>query len=113
MRPDTSDWRNDRCYDFFDTLPIEGLAWECLRRHIPYQKQYASLVDASAETLPLPREVQQHWGLRFPRKTRSFCPTATGGVVAAERSRRPLSDSAAELSAVQLKQPRRQVRCGT
>ena len=62
MRPDTSDWRNDRCYDFFDTLPIEGLAWECLRRHIPYQKQYASLVDASAEFFYGERFSVSLWG---------------------------------------------------
>ena len=113
MRPDTSNWRDDRSYDFFDTLPIEGLAWECLRRYRPYQDEYAGLVEVGAETQPLPDDRQRRWGLRFPRETRSFCPTATGGVVAAERSRRPLSDSAAELSAVQLKQPSRQVRCGT
>ena len=46
MRHDTSDWRDDRSYDFFDTLPIEGLAWECLRRYQPYQDDYAGLVDA-------------------------------------------------------------------
>ena len=113
MRPDTSNWRDDRSYDFFDTLPIEGLAWECLRRYRPYQDDYARLVDAGAETQPLPDDRQQRWGLRFPCKTRSFCPTATSGVVAAERSRRNLSDSTAELSAVQLKPPRRQVCCGT
>ncbi|MEZ5801964.1 MAG: DUF6499 domain-containing protein [Rhizobiaceae bacterium] len=49
MRPDTSNWRDDRSYDFFDTLPIEGLAWECLRRYRPYQDDYARLVDAGAE----------------------------------------------------------------
>ena len=45
MRPDTSNWRDDRSYDFLDALPIEGLAWECLRRHLPYQDHYATLVD--------------------------------------------------------------------
>jgi len=100
MRPDTSDWRNDRSYDFFDTLPIEGLAWECLRRHLPYQKDYASLVDASAETLPLPREVQQHWGLRFRGKARSFRSGAAGGVVAVSRPSHHPPDAPARLSAL-------------
>ena len=69
MRPDTSNWRDDRSYDFFDTLPIEGLAWECLRRYRPYQDDYASLVDAGAETQPLPDDRQQRWGLRFPGRS--------------------------------------------
>ncbi|RXF68973.1 transcriptional regulator domain-containing protein [Hansschlegelia zhihuaiae] len=84
MRPDTSNWRDDRSYDFFDTLPIEGLAWECLRRYQPYQADYASLLNARAETQPLPDAMQQRWGLRFPRKTRSFRHAATGGVVVVE-----------------------------
>ena len=100
MRPDTSDWRNDRSYDFLDTLPIEGLAWECLRRHHPYQDQYASLVRARTETLPLPHEQQQRWGLRFPCKARPFRSAATGDLVAVERSgRRPLV-AAAKLPAL-------------
>ena len=68
MRPNTSDWRNDRSYDFLDTLSTEGLAWECLRRRHPYQDQYANLVRARTETLPLPREQQRRWGLRFPAR---------------------------------------------
>ena len=36
MRPDTSNWRDDRSYDFFDTLPIEGLACRIsMRRGTP------------------------------------------------------------------------------
>ncbi len=112
MRHDTSDWRDDRSYDFFDTLPIEGLAWECLRRYQPYQDDYAGLVDAGVETHPLPDDMQQRWGLRFPRKTKSFCHAATGGVVAVERPRRPLSDNPAEFSAFRFKQPHRQIRRG-
>ena len=112
MRHDTSDWRDDRSYDFFDTLPIEGLAWECLRRYQPYQDDYAGLVDAGVETHPLPDDMQQRWGLRFPRKTKSFCHAATGGVVAVERPCRPLSGNPAEFSAFRFKQPHRQVRCG-
>ena len=112
MRPDTSDWRNDHSYDFLDALPIEGLAWECLRRHHLYQDQYASLVRTSAETLPLPHKQQQRWGLRFPCKARSFRNTATGDMVAIERSsRRPLV-KAARLPAGCPKYARRQVRCG-
>ena len=100
MRPDTSDWRNDSSYEFFDTLPIEGLAWECLRRSSPYQDHYTSLVDAGAETLPLPHEAQQRWGLRFPRNARPFRGGATGGVGAIEQSSRRLADAPAKLPAL-------------
>ena len=113
MKPDTSRWRDQSQYDFYDALPVEGIAWECLRRNAAYQASFDDIVAQDAGEHPLSDDAQHHWGLRFPRTTRSVCPTATGGVVAAERSRRPLSDSAAELSAVKLKQPRRQVRCRT
>ncbi|WP_373280353.1 transcriptional regulator domain-containing protein [Novosphingobium naphthalenivorans] len=110
MRPDTSDWRNDSSYEFFDSLPIEGLAWECLRRSHPYQEHYANLVDAGAETLPLPHEAQQRWGLRFSGKTRPFRCRANGGVVAVERSNRRLPDAPAKLPALCPECARRQVR---
>ncbi|MFN5040039.1 MAG: transcriptional regulator domain-containing protein [Bradyrhizobium sp.] len=112
MRPDISNWRDDRSYDFFDTLPIEGLAWECLRRYQPYQSDYASLVDTGAGTRPLPDDMQQRWGLRFPRKTKSFRRAATGGVVVVERPRCPLSDNPAGLSPFRFKQPHREIHRG-
>ncbi|WP_394343024.1 transcriptional regulator domain-containing protein [Paenirhodobacter populi] len=76
MRPDTSHWRDHSNYDIFDTLPVEGLAWECLRRHEPYQTLYQSLVVAKSETLPLPLVIQNRWGLRFrgPSRPLRSCP---------------------------------------
>lgn len=29
MKPDTSRWREQSEYEFYDALPIEGAAWEC------------------------------------------------------------------------------------
>jgi hypothetical protein len=112
MKPDTSNWQDDRSYDFFDTLSIEGLAWECLRRYQPYQDDYASLVEAGARTQPLPDDMQQRWGLRFPGEARSFGHPATGGVVMVKRSRRSFSDDASGFSAFRLEQPHRQLHCG-
>ncbi|WP_348643114.1 DUF6499 domain-containing protein [Mesorhizobium sp. B2-3-4] len=66
MRPDTSHWRDNASYDYFDILPIEGLAWECLRRHEPYQRHYQALLTARAENAPFLPETQRLWGLRFP-----------------------------------------------
>ncbi|WP_425326509.1 transcriptional regulator domain-containing protein [Sphingomonas pseudosanguinis] len=99
MKPDTSDWRNEGGYDFLDTLAIEGLAWECLRRSRLYQDHYARLASASTETLPLPHEAQQRWGLRFRRKTQSFSDAAASGVVAIEQSGPHHADAAARLPA--------------
>ncbi|MER8822745.1 DUF6499 domain-containing protein [Mesorhizobium sp. M0991] len=65
MRPDTSHWRDNDSYDYFDTLPIEGLAWECLRRHEPYQRHYQALLTTRAENAPFHPEAQRQWGLRF------------------------------------------------
>lgn len=66
MKPDTSRWREHDRYNYFNALPIEGLAWECLRRDKSYQQQYRELVTAKAETAPLPLRDQLRWGLRFP-----------------------------------------------
>lgn len=66
MKPDTSRWREHDRYNYFNALPIEGLAWECLRRHKPYQQHYRDLVTAGAETAPLSLPDQLRWGLRFP-----------------------------------------------
>lgn len=65
MKPDTSRWRERFNYDFFDDLPVEGLAWECLRRDEYYQSLYHNLVSAKVETEPLPQEAERRWGLRF------------------------------------------------
>ncbi|MFJ1310918.1 transcriptional regulator domain-containing protein [Agrobacterium pusense] len=86
MTPDTSVWRNQRAYDFFDDLPVEGLAWECLRRDEGYQGLYQDLVQAKAETAPLPREAEQRWGLRFPGKAGFALHITACALVAFSRS---------------------------
>lgn len=86
MKPNTSDWRDNNSYDFFDRLPIEGLAWECLRRSQSYGRHYLHLVRAGGENEPLPAEDQRRWGLRFPGPTRHVSPDARRFVVASCRS---------------------------
>lgn len=51
--PDTSLWCQESAYDYFDDLPLEGLAWEFLRRNPDYQRDYQSGAPALAD-----------WGLR-------------------------------------------------
>lgn len=73
MKPDTSHWREGAAYDYFDTLSVEGLAWECLRRDEAYQALYRNLVRDNLEAVPLPKEVEQRWGLRFRGATWDIC----------------------------------------
>ncbi|WP_245464304.1 MULTISPECIES: DUF6499 domain-containing protein [unclassified Mesorhizobium] len=87
MKPDTSRWRDNTSYDFFDSLPVEGLAWECLRRWNSYQRLYAALARSGAETQPFPTEAQKRWGLRFRRPSRPVRVDAGRSVVASCRPR--------------------------
>ncbi|MCX8999429.1 DUF6499 domain-containing protein [Rhizobiaceae bacterium BDR2-2] len=65
MQPDTSRWRDRSSYVFFDELPIEGLAWECLRRNARYQDRYHALMTTNATEEPLSGVDERTWGLRF------------------------------------------------
>ena len=49
-------WRNESDYDYFDTLDLGGLAWECVRRNARYRAAFPAMSRRSALT----------WGLRFP-----------------------------------------------
>ncbi|MBZ9710867.1 DUF6499 domain-containing protein [Mesorhizobium sp. B2-1-8] len=87
MKPDTSRWRDNTSYDFFDSLPVEGLAWECLRRWNSYQRFYVALARSGAETQPFPTEAQKRWGLRFRSSPRPVRIDARRSVVASCRPR--------------------------
>lgn len=81
MKPDISRWRDNASYDYFDDLSVEGLAWECLRRDEAYQDHYQSIVTTGTDAEPLPREVEQRWGLRFRGATIRECDGADRPVV--------------------------------
>ena len=110
MRPDTSDWRNDRSYDHLDKLPIEGLAWECLRRYVPYQDYFGSFTSADAQYRPLTEEEQMRWGLRFPCQAKPLRPGAACDVVAVSRSGRAHANPTTGISAFSLEFAHRHVR---
>ena len=86
MKPNTSRWRDNNSYDFFVSLPIEGLAWGCLRRSNSYQKHYQALTIAGAEEEPFALAAQRRWGLRFPGQTRYVRVDARRSLVASGRS---------------------------
>lgn len=82
MKPDTSRWRDQSQYEFYDSLPVEGVAWECLRRNAAYQASFDDLVTQDAGHLLLPDDAQHRWGLRFPGRPRTFRARPTGHLVA-------------------------------
>jgi len=86
VRPDTSHWRDGRRYEFFDTLSVEGLAWECLRRFERYQEHYGELLAMKAEDHPYSTDAQRHWGLRFPGSSEPFRASSGRPMVAARQS---------------------------
>lgn len=82
MKPDTSRWRDQSQYGFYDALPVEGVAWECLRRNAAYQASFDDLVTQDAGHLPLSDDAQRRWGLRFPGRPPTFRARPTGHLVA-------------------------------
>lgn len=110
MRPDTRDWRNDSRYDYFDRLQVEGLAWECLRRYVPYQELYSGLVNAATEAAPLPKDAEQLWGLRFRCQAGPICTRSGNTLVAVQRCRCSPLDTPPRISASRPRFLRRSVR---
>ena len=88
MKPDTSRWRDQDQYEFFDALPVEGVAWECLRRNASYQASFDDLVAQGAGHLPFADDALHRRGLRFPGRPRTFRARPTGHLVAACQSGR-------------------------
>lgn len=95
MRPHTSQWRDAQIYDYYDDLDPEGLAWECLRRDVHYQRHYRALIRDNAEKAPLAPEALMRWGLRFPGPTGPDSSCARRSVVSPDRSRRTHADPGA------------------
>lgn len=95
MKPDTTNWRDRTRYDYFDALPTEGLAWECLRRSADYQHLYDALIAEQLENAPLSHEAERHWGLRFRRLTEPIVLAAGRTVVDQRQFRRPRAFSPA------------------
>jgi hypothetical protein len=65
MRPDTSRWRDESAYDYLDTIPASGLAWECLRRNRDYQNDYALTLGGTGDLKRAEERLMRRWGLRF------------------------------------------------
>lgn len=59
------DWRSPAAYKFAKGIPAAGFAWEYLRRHDDYRREFQAIT-AAREMDPARLEAfVQHWGLRF------------------------------------------------
>ena len=67
MAPDPSQWRASTSYDYFDDLGISDLAWECLRRNVDYQRDYAKALKEMDDPEQATASFRLRWGLQFPR----------------------------------------------
>ncbi len=63
------DWQAPAAYEHADSIPAAGFAWEYLRRHDDYNKDYEEL--AAQRRLPKDRlgAFSERWGLRFPARS--------------------------------------------
>lgn len=64
------DWRSPRTYSAAKSIPPAGFAWEYLRRHHEYHRDYQTLAGVEE---PTPRSLERfskRWGLRFPLQPR-------------------------------------------
>lgn len=66
MAPDPSQWRASTSYDYFDDLGISDLAWECLRRNVDYQRDYAKALKEMDDPEQATTSFRLRWGLQFP-----------------------------------------------
>lgn len=64
------DWRAPGAYGHAKAIPAAGFAWEYLRRHKDYHRDYRNI---SRMKEPAANELEtfsQRWGLRFPLRSR-------------------------------------------
>ncbi len=70
MRPNSSEWRSSKAYDFIGTVTADALAWEFLRRNPAYQREFAELQNfGSTQNAPSLNALRTQWGLRFPSQS--------------------------------------------
>ena len=65
MSPVTSRWRSPAHYRHVEQLSPSDIAWEFLRRNVPYARDYHAFA-RSADPDGLLDRIRQRWGLQFP-----------------------------------------------
>ncbi len=60
------DWREPAGYEYAKTIPATGFAWEYLRRHDDYNRDYEKLAARGCLSKNMLGAFSERWGLRFP-----------------------------------------------
>ncbi|MBS7697475.1 MULTISPECIES: DUF6499 domain-containing protein [unclassified Chelatococcus] len=65
------DWRVPGAYGHAKAIPPSGFAWEYLRRHEEYHRDFQNI--SRVKELPADEleTFSQRWGLRFPMRSRN------------------------------------------
>lgn len=92
MEPDPSQWRHSAVYDYFDDIGASDLAWECLRRNVDYQRDYAQTVRHMDDLTQAADSFRLRWGLQFPRSSESERARGAGILDAGSGSRKSSAD---------------------
>jgi Family of unknown function (DUF6499) len=60
------DWRSSAAYEHAEKIPAAGFAWEYLRRHDDYHRDYEDLMTQRPPSEDVLGVFSRRWGLRFP-----------------------------------------------
>ncbi|WP_408634310.1 transcriptional regulator domain-containing protein [Paracoccus aminovorans] len=101
MTPDTTEWRSSTPYDYMDNADVDALAWECLRRNLEYQRDYADSINAPLILGNETEAIGNRWGLRFPRPAKSDRHSTTSLLDAGNRHQHTASRTCADAGANQ------------
>lgn len=58
------DWRSPETYKTLQEADITGIAWECLRRNVDYQRDYQAMI-ANGSDVEVTPEFRRRWGICF------------------------------------------------
>ena len=65
------DWRAPGAYGHAKAIPPSGFAWEYLRRHEDYHRDFQTLSRVKEPDAAQMETFTRRWGLRFPMRPRN------------------------------------------
>jgi len=65
------DWRAPASYGHAKAIPPSGFAWEYLRRHEDYHRDFQTIARVKEPAENELETFSQRWGLRFPMRSRN------------------------------------------
>ncbi|WP_082407506.1 DUF6499 domain-containing protein [Mesorhizobium sp. 1M-11] len=65
------DWRASAAYGHAQSIPAAGFAWEYLRRHEDYHRDFQTISRMRDPAVSRLEIFSQRWGLRFPVRSRN------------------------------------------